>query len=127
MTGVSELLVGEMIQVVQLIKPHTFFQTFKRKVLLVVKDPTAKAGDTTDTGSTPWWGRSLGEGNGNSLQYSCLENPMDREPGGFHSLGHKESDTIERLHFHFSLSCIVERNGNPLQCSCLGNSRDRGA
>ena len=78
MTGVSELLVGEMIQVVQLIKPHTFFQTFKRKVLLVVKDPTAKAGDTTDTGSTPWWGRSLGEGNGNSLQYSYLENSMDR-------------------------------------------------
>jgi hypothetical protein len=99
-TGVSELLVGEMIQVVQLIKPHTFFQTFKRKVLLVVKDPTAKAGDTTDTGSTPWWGRSLGEGNGNSLQYSCLENPMDREPGGFHSLGHKESDTIEPTHTH---------------------------
>ena len=53
MSGVSELLVGEMIQVVQLIKPHTFFQTFKRKVLLVVKDQTAKAGDTTDTGSTP--------------------------------------------------------------------------
>ena len=30
-----------------------------------------------------------------------------------------ESDTIERLHFHFSLSCIGEGNGNPLQCSCL--------
>ena len=31
------------------------------------------------------------------------------------------------LHFHFSLSCIVESNGNPLQCSCLENRRDRGA
>ena len=31
------------------------------------------------------------------------------------------------LHFHFSLSCIVESNGNPLQCSCLENPRDRGA
>ena len=33
----------------------------------------------------------------------------------------------ERLHFHFSLSCIGERNGNPLQCSCLENPRNRGA
>ena len=33
----------------------------------------------------------------------------------------------ERLHFHFSLSCIGEGNGNPLQCSCLENPRDRGA
>ena len=37
------------------------------------------------------------------------------------------SDTTERLHFHFSLSCIAEGNGNPLQCSCLENPRDRGA
>ena len=33
----------------------------------------------------------------------------------------------ERLHFHFSLSCIGEGNGNPLQCSCLESPRDRGA
>ena len=37
------------------------------------------------------------------------------------------SDTTERLHFHFSLSCIGEGNGNPLQCSCLENPRDWGA
>ena len=43
--------------------------------------------------------------------------PWDRE----------ELDTTERLHFHFSLSCIGEGNGNPLQCSCLENPRDRGA
>jgi len=36
----------------------------------------------------------------------------------------QESDTTERLHFHFSLSCIGEGNGNPLQCSCLENPRD---
>ena len=36
-------------------------------------------------------------------------------------------DTTERLHFHFSLSCIGEGNGNPLQCSCLQNPRDGGA
>ena len=41
--------------------------------------------------------------------------------------GCEESDTTERLPFHFSLSCIGEGNGNPLQCSCLENSRDRGA
>ena len=37
------------------------------------------------------------------------------------------SDMTERLHFHFSLSCIGEGNGNPLQCSCLENPRDGGA
>ena len=41
--------------------------------------------------------------------------------------GCKESDTTERLHFHFSLSCIGEGKGNPLQCSCLENPRDGGA
>ena len=39
----------------------------------------------------------------------------------------KESDMTERLHFHFSLSCIGEGNGNPLQCSFLENPRDGGA
>ena len=37
------------------------------------------------------------------------------------------SDTTERLHFHFSLSCTGEGNGDPLQCSCLENPRDGGA
>ena len=41
--------------------------------------------------------------------------------------GRWESDTTERLHFDFSLSCIGEGNGNPLQCSCLENPRDGGA
>ena len=41
--------------------------------------------------------------------------------------GREESDTTERLHFHFSLSCIGEGNGDPLQCSCLENPRDGGA
>src|SRR5574342_204015 len=41
--------------------------------------------------------------------------------------GCTESDMTERLHFHFSLSCIGEGNGNPLQCSCLENPRDGGA
>ena len=41
--------------------------------------------------------------------------------------GREELDTTERLHFHFSLSCIGEGNGNPLQCSCRKNPRDREA
>ena len=45
---------------------------------------------------------------------------------GYSPQGSSESDTTERLHFHFSLSCIGEGNGNPLQCSCLENPRDRG-
>ena len=42
-------------------------------------------------------------------------------------MGSLESDTIEWLPFHISLSCIGEENGNPLQCSCLENPRDGGA
>ena len=46
---------------------------------------------------------------------------------GWRPWGRWGSDTTERLHFHFSLSCIGEGNGNPLQCSCLENPRDGGA
>ena len=40
-----------------------------------------------DTGSIPGSGRSLGEGNGNPIQYSCLQNPMDKVVGGLQSMG----------------------------------------
>ena len=63
--------------------------------------------------------------------------PCTEEPGGLQSMGSlldtclvvtcQESDTTERLPFHFLLSCIGEGNGNPLQYSCLENPRDRGA
>ena len=46
---------------------------------------------------------------------------------GYSPWGLEESDMIERLPFHFSLSCIGEGNGNPLQYSCLENPRDGGA
>ena len=44
----------------------------------VVKNPPANAGDARDMGSIPGLGKSLEEGNGNPLQYSCLENSMER-------------------------------------------------
>ena len=49
--------------------------------------------------------------------------PWTEEPGRLQSMGSLELDTTERLHFHFSLSCVGEGNGNPLQCSCLENPR----
>ena len=62
----------------------------------VVKNLPGNAGDS---GSIPGSGRSPGEGNGNPLQYSCLENPMDR--GAWRAMAHgvtKESDTAEHKH-----------------------------
>jgi len=47
-------------------------------VALVVKNPSANAGDARDVDSIPGLGRPAGGGNGNPLQYSCLENSMDR-------------------------------------------------
>ena len=50
-------------------------------------DGKVSAYNAGDWGSIPGSGRSPGEGNGNPLQYSCLENPMDEEPGGLQSMG----------------------------------------
>ena len=50
-------------------------------------DSKASAYSAGDPGSIPGLGQSPGEGNGNPLQYSCLENPMDEEPGGLQSMG----------------------------------------
>jgi len=61
-------------------------------VALVLKNPPATVGDIRDLGLIPGSGRSPGEGNGNPLQYSCLENPIDK---GRCSLGPKESDMTE--------------------------------
>ena len=65
-----------------------------------------------------------GEGNGTPLQYSCLENPMDR--GAWWAVQSMGSLRVGH-NLVTSLSCIGEGNGNPLQCSCLENPRDRGA
>ena len=53
--------------------------------------------------------------------------PWMEEPGGLQSMGSLRVGHTERLHFHFSLSCIGEGNGTPLQYSCLENPMDGGA
>ena len=53
----------------------------------MVENPTANAGDVRDVDPIPGLGRSPGVGNDNPLQYSCLENPMDRGAGGLQSMG----------------------------------------
>ena len=69
--------------------------TGNSQVALEVKNLLTNAGDVRDMGLIPGWRRSPGGGHGNPLQYSCLENPMDR--GAWRAIVHRvaESDTIE--------------------------------
>ena len=65
----------------------------------MVKNPPAKAGDLRAVGLILGLGRSPGGGNGNPLQYSCLENG-ERSPVGYSPQGHKELDTSEHTRTH---------------------------
>ena len=67
-----------------------------------VKNLPVSAGDL---GSIRKSGRSPGEGNGNPLQYSCLENPMERGAGGLQSMD-SQGDTTERLTFCVALRTL---------------------
>ena len=102
-------------------------------VVRVVKNASASAGDIRDLGSIPWSRRSPGEGNGNPLQYSCLENPVDRgatvhgvtksrtrlkQPGVSMSL-RGEHKMVQQLwnadwHFHKRLNMELYDPGIPL-------------
>ena len=105
------------------------------------------AGEARDTSSILGLGRSPGEGDGNPLQYPCLENPMDREPSGLQSIGlqrvrHNWVQTpttpcsLDGKEFACSAEDLGsipgsgrspgEGNSNPLQYSCLENPMDRG-
>ena len=70
----------------------------------MLKNPLANAGDLRIVGLTPGLGRSPGEGNSNPLQYSCLENSMDRGAWWAAVQGRKEMDTTEmtKQHAHYS-------------------------
>ena len=73
----------------------------------MVKNPPADVGDTRDSSSTPELGRFPGEGNGNPLHHSCLDNPMDRKT---FLQGRKELDTTEATwHTHNAYIWNLER------------------
>ena len=59
----------------------------------VIKNPSANAGDTGDSGSIPGLGRSPGEGNSNLFQYSCLGNPLDRR--AWWAIIHKDTKELD--------------------------------
>ena len=123
----------------------------------MVKGPPANAANTADVGSIPGLGRSPGIGNGNPLQYSCLENSMNG--GAWQATVHGVAKSRTRLSDFTSLNPILASqvvlvvknptvkaedirdmgsipgsgrspgggNGSPLQYSCLENSMNRGA
>ena len=80
-------------------------------VVLVVKNPPANAEDVRDTGSIPGLGRSPGQGHGNSPQYSCLENPMDR--GAWQVMVHRVAKSwtgLKHLALHVWLNCVPQNS-----------------
>ena len=76
----------------------------------MVKNLPANAGDTEDAGSTPGLGRSPGVGNGNPLEYSCLENSMDR--GACQATVHGVAKSLPRLSTHTLLEEMVSPEGH---------------
>ena len=92
------------------------YSTRASQVALVVKNSSANAGDVKRGGFHPVLGRSPGEGNGNRLQYSCLENLMDREAWWACPCDHKESDTTEATQ-HSCRAWLCNRATLPCHCS----------
>ena len=90
-------------------KPQNFDADLGQ-VVLVVNNPAANAGDTRDTSSISGSGRSPGEGNGNPLQYSCLEDPTDR--GAWWATVHGVTKSWTRLS-HFTFTFIMVQLSHP--------------
>ena len=91
-------------------------------VFLGGSDGKESAYNVGDPDSVPGWGRSPGKGNGNLIQYSCLENPhAQRSLAGYSSWGHKELDTTEqrgtahvfiKIIFHWEANRKINIHGN---------------
>ena len=83
----------------------------------MVKSPPANSGDARDQGSIPGSGRSPGEGNGNPLQYSRQENPMDRE---LHSIGSQRArhNCSDRRHKHITFPGPKAKVFPVVMCGC---------
>ena len=83
----------------------------------MVKNPPANAGDKRHVSLIPGLGRSPGGGHGNSLQYSCLENPWTEEPGRLQSGGGgqvtKSQTRLKRLNMHILISTVYHRSQHP--------------
>ena len=97
--------------------PHLYFS---------VRHKQESACDAGDLGSIPGLGSSSGEGNGNPLQYSCLENSVDRSLMGYSLWGCKESDTTERL-THMSTKTSTRRDGQTDGRVCSRETRPADA
>ena len=78
------------------------------QVALVVKNPPANAGGARDAGSIPGLGKSPGAGSGNPLQYSCLQNPMDREAwqATVHGAAKSQTQLSNWAHSNYTLAYV---------------------
>ena len=80
-------------------------------MVLVVKNLPANVGDIRDEGPIPGLGKSPGGGNGNPLQYSCLENPMDRGAwrATVHGVAKRQTQLSVSMHIHTHTSTYFEK------------------
>ena len=97
-------------------------------MVLVIKNLPANAGDVRNAGSVPRLGRSPGGGHGDLLQYSCLENPMDRGAwwASVHGVTNRQTEaTRYYYHHHSSMISSTQMKTNkifPIEKECPGVS-----